>query len=144
MLVKNKETCMQSKLSVSPKFCGGVRQMMVKEASKNGFCIEGGGNRIRTNETDDLVLAGILAVFKGSDHPQSFTLSSEKAAIVFERLEEMTRKGDKFKLAMPNPSRGAKFFRGYGHFTIVPVDARPNQLAIVYEFPESAAMFYNA
>lgn len=158
MLVKYKETCMQSKLSIGPKFGGRVRKMMVRESIKNGYSLEMSPilTRVRkdffgeprmlqlefpvsqTSEKDDLVLAGILAVLKGSDHPQSFTLPPDKAAIALKKLGDMVR----FK--MPDTSKGAKFFRGDGHFTIVPVDARPGQLAIVYEFPENAAMFYNA
>lgn len=158
VLVKYKETCMQSKLSISPKFSGGVRQMRVKEARKNGYYLEMspiltrvkkdffGEPRIlqlefplsQTSEKDDLVIAGIIAVLKGSDHPQSFTLPPDKADIALKKLRDMAR------LKMPETSTGVKFFRNGNHFTIVPVDARPGQLAIVYEFPETAAMFYNA
>lgn len=94
---------------------------------------------IQTSERDDLVLAGILSVLKGRGNRQSFTLSPEKANIALKKLSEMS------KCSMPDTSKGVKFLRrGDNQFIIVPVDAVPNQSAVAYQFPENAAMFYDA
>lgn len=134
---------MQSNLNIGPTFHGRMRQMMVNKACKKGFSLEGCGGLTKTRECDDLVLAGIISVLKGSCHPGDFTLKPDKANIVLKKLQDMTDNGY-FRLAMPDASKGIKFFRGDGHFTMVPVDAVPSQTALLYEFPESAAMFYNA
>lgn len=137
---------MQSNLNIGPTFNGRVRQLMVREARKVGYSLESGGLSclgVKTNNRDDLVLAGIISVLKGSCHPGDFILNPDKATIVLKKLQEMTRKGY-VQYVMPNTSKGVKFFRSGNSFKIVPVDAVPKQLALIYEFPESAAMFYNA
>lgn len=134
---------MQSNLNIGPAFHGRVRQMIINKTCKEGFSLEGCIGLAKTKERDDLVLAGIISVLKDSNQAKDFTLNSQKAKIVFNKLVDMTDNGY-FRLTMPDTSKGIKFFRGNDHFTMIPVDAKPNQLAIVYEFPENAAIFYNA